>query len=419
VSTTASAAHVVVVGGGVIGLSCAFSLRQAGAEVTVLDRGVCGQATSLGNGGWITPSLSAPLAAPGVIRQALRWMLDPKSPLLVRPRLDRAFLAWLLRFARNTTPARYEAGARAVLALNEPTLRLFDAFRDAGVDFEMHESGLVFVALDDAHVAEEWELLSQLATLGYPGRLELLDSRAARVLEPALSGAVAGGVYAGEERHVQPQTLTAGLLRWLGEAGVEIRDGVSVEGMSATGDGWRLRTSTGPVDADRVVVAAGIWSRGLLEGLGARVPLEAAKGYSVTVPMRGGGPRHALMLQEAKVGVSPFDGSLRLSGTLEFAGEDLRLDPRRIAAIVEAAGRYLEGFSGNEGTPWAGLRQLLPDALPIIGRVPGAPGVFVATGHGMLGITLAPATADALTPLVLEDRMVAALEPLAVDRRYA
>jgi D-amino-acid dehydrogenase len=409
---------VVVVGGGAIGLSCAFSLRRAGADVTVLDRGEPGQATSLGNGGWITPSLSGPLPAPGVIRQALRWMLNPASPFLVRPRLDPAFMAWCLRFARNATAARYEAGAKAVLALNEPTLRLFDALRDAGVEFEMHETGLTFVGLDDEHVGEEWRVMSQLVDFGYTGKIELLDSRAVRAFEPSLTSAVAGAVHAVEERHVQPQTLTAGLARWLDEAGVAIRDNVDVVGLEPNGAGWRVRTSTGPIEADRVVVAAGIWSRALLEKLGTRIPLEAAKGYSVTTPTQTG-PRHALMLLEAKVGVSPFEGSVRLAGTLELAGEDLSLNPRRVAAIGEAAGRYLDGIPTTGGTTWAGLRQLAPDGLPVIGRVPSAPGVFVATGHGMLGITLAPATAHALTPLVLEDRLVDALAPLAVDRRYA
>jgi D-amino-acid dehydrogenase len=276
------------------------------------------------------------------------------------------------------------------------------------------------VALDDAHVAEEWELLQQLASLGYAGRLDLLDGRAVRELEPALNGAVAGGVHAVEERHVQPGTLTAGLAAWLRANGGAVRDNVSVDGLTRNGSGWTVQTSAGPIDADRVVIAAGIWSAALLAMVGARIPLEAAKGYSVTMRTNGGAvPTHALMLQESKVGVSPFDGSLRLAGTLELAGEDLSLNRRRIDALVEAAGRYLDDFRPSAGgVEWAGLRQLLPDGLPVIGRVPGADGVTVATGHGMLGVTLAPATADALTPLVLDDRLVPELEPLRADRAF-
>lgn len=148
---------VAIVGGGVVGLCCAHALRRAGAAVTVLERDRCGGATSLGNAGWITPLLSAPLPAPGVIRQGARWMLDPSSPLLVRPRRDPAFLAWCWRFARNCTPARFEEGARALLALNDETLRLFDELREAGVEFEPHEDGLVVAALSEPDLAKEWK----------------------------------------------------------------------------------------------------------------------------------------------------------------------------------------------------------------------------------------------------------------------
>jgi D-amino-acid dehydrogenase len=408
---------VVVVGGGVVGLCCAHSLRRAGADVTILDRGECGQATSLGNGGWVTPVLSTPLPAPGVTRQALRWMLDPASPLLVRPRLDRAFLSWCWQFARHCTPGRFEAGARALLALNAPTLRLYDDLQAAGVEFEMHAAGLIVVALGDAYLEHEWEGLQELKRLGYPGPIDRLDASAVRELEPALNPKVAGGVHVHDERHVRPESLTAGLLRSLHESGATVRDGVDVTGITRDGSGWKVATSAGPIEADRVVVAAGIWSRPLLAGLGTTLPLEAAKGYSVTVPSNGLTARHALMFGEAKVAFTPFDGSVRFAGTLELAGEDLSLKPRRVGAIVKAASRYLDDFHADDAAPaWAGLRQFLPDGLPVIGRVPTADGVYVATGHGMLGVTLAPATAHALTPLVLEDRLAPELEPLRADR---
>jgi D-amino-acid dehydrogenase len=411
--------NVVVVGGGAVGLASAVSLMRAGADVTVVERDLCGGATSLGNAGWVTPMLSTPLPEPGVMRQALRWMLDPKSPLFVRPRLDPSFLAWSWRFVRNCTPSQFEQGSRALLGLNAQTLALFDDLRDAGVEFEMHEVGVMAVALSEEVLLKEWKLLRGLAELGYPGRLELLEGDDARREEPALTAAVVGGVRAADERHIRPETFTGGLRRWLEAAGAEIRERTAVRSLVRDGSGWRVETSGETLAADRVVVAAGIWSRELLRPLGTTLPLEAAKGYSITLRTNGPAPRHALMLQEAKVGVSPFEGSLRLAGTLELAGMNLRLSRRRVGAIAAAGARYLTGFrlDGSE-TSWAGLRQFLPDGLPAIGRVPTADGVFVATGHGMLGITLAPATAHALTPLVLEGRLVPELEPLQVDRRY-
>lgn len=411
--------RVAVVGGGAVGLAIAQRLSHSGAQVVVIERDVCGQAASLGNGGWVTPILSTPLAGPGVLLKSLRWMLDPKSPLLVRPRLDPSFALWCLRFARNCTSERFEEGARALLELNSTTLDAFDRLQVDGVQFEMHTEGLIVAALSDKDLEEEWKLLEQLKRLGYDGPLELLDGPAVRRLEPVLSDAVAGGVYAGTERHVRPETLTAGLVRWLRDAGVEIRERTAVERIVRSGDTWSIETSHGErIHADRVVVAAGIWTKRLLQQLGTRIPLEGAKGYSITAGANGGLPRHAIMLHEAKVGVSPFVGGFRLAGTLELAGESLTLNRRRIDAIVGAAGRYLNYRLGSAGVEWAGLRPMLPDSLPVIGRVPTADGVFVATGHGMLGITLAPTTAEALAPLVLEDDLRPELVPFRADRRY-
>lgn len=409
---------VTVVGGGVVGLACALRLRRAGAHVVVVERGRCGGATSLGNGGWVTPILSTPLPAHGVLAQGARWMLRPSSPLLVRPRLDRAFARWCAAFARNCTHERYVAGARALLALNRDTLALFDEFRTSGVSFTSVDRGMLAVALDDAHVEKEWKRVNELVSLGYPGAVERVDGAAARKLEPALGPRVAGAVFAPEQRHVRPETLNAGLVQTLVDEGVELREGTAVNAIERTGSGWRLATAAEPVSTDRVVVSAGIWSKALLDRLGCTLPLEAAKGYSLTYLTDAGAPRHALMLQEAKVGVSPFAEEVRFAGTLELAGLDLTLRPRRVQAIRDAISRYLPGFRGSAEVAWAGLRQFLPDGLPVIGRVPGADGVCVATGHGMLGVTLAPATAAALTPLVLEDRLDPVLEPLRADRSF-
>lgn len=410
---------VAVIGGGAIGLATARKLKKGGADVVVLERDLCGGATSLGNGGWITPVLSNPIPGPGVLLNSAKWMLDSSSPLLVRPRLDPAFAAWCLRFARNCGAKKFEQGTLALLGINRRTLELFDDLAEDGVDIEMHATGMLVASLSEQELHHEFEMLDDLRGLGYPGPIELLESDAARELEPTLSGQVAGAVYAPAERHVRPESLSNGLAQWLREANVEIREDTSVERVSRDGSGWSIDTgSGGKLAVDRVVVAAGIHSKHILRELGTRIPLEAAKGYSVTFAANGNSPRHAIMLQEAKVGCSPFAGGFRLAGTLELSGDDLGLNTRRIGALRAAAGRYLDYPLGKTELEWSGLRTLLPDGLPVIGRVPSADGVFVATGHAMLGITLAPSTAEALAPLVLEDRLVPELEPFRVDRKY-
>jgi D-amino-acid dehydrogenase len=408
---------VTVVGGGVIGLCTAYALSRRGADVTVVDRDRCGAAASWGNAGWVTPGLAAPVPAPGVVRQALRWMLDPESPFLIRPRLDPAFLAWGVRFWRASGAARHKAGLRATLDLARPTTELFDALQDDGVEFEMHRDGLLYLVRSREAVAGWQAMYDELAALGFDGQVELLDREAVRALEPGVADTVEAGLIARVERHVRPESLVAGLRRALIGRGVRIEESAEVTGLLGTRDGWRVMTRAGAIDADRVVVAAGVWTRELLAPLGMRLPLEGAKGYSITAPANGGAPNHPLYLTEIKVGVSPFDGAVRLAGTLELAGLNLDVDHRRVDALARHAAEYVDGLRPERGSvEWAGLRPMAADGLPVIGAVPQRPGLFVATGHHMLGITLGPATGEALAPLVLEDRLVDALKPLTPGR---
>lgn len=406
-----------MVGGGAVGLACAWYLRREGADVVVLERGRCGEGASLGNAGWITPGLSNPIPAPGVMAQALRWLAKRDSPLLLRPRLDPAFAAWCWRFMRSSRRERYLEGMRALLALNRRTLELFDGLRSDGVEFEMHEDGLLFLFLSVGAVEEEAAVLADLAREGYPGAVRGLSTQEAQALEPAVNDAVAGAIYLPAERHVRPETLCAGLATALRTAGAEVREGADVRAFERRGGEWRLRAGTEDVVADRVVVAAGAWTGRLLHPLGVRIRQEAAKGYSVTAVGRGTPPRLPLYFGEAKVGCSPFAGGVRLAGTLELAGLDLSIDRRRLAAVSRSASTYLRGWLPERPElEWAGLRPLPADSLPLIGGVPGHDGLFVATGHGMLGITLAPSTGAALAPLVLGGRPEPELVPLAVAR---
>jgi D-amino-acid dehydrogenase len=408
---------VAIVGGGVIGLSVAEALARRGAQVVVLEAGTCGAAASAGNAGWITPALSAPVPAPGTMLQALRWMPDPKSPLLVRPVARLSFLRWSLDFWRSTAAARYGAGMAALVALTDRTIADFDALAARGVAFEMHQQGMLFVARGDAVLEEELHVLREQQAVGYRGEVTLLDRAAARDREPALSDAVAGAIAAPMERHVRPETLTAGLAAHLRARGTEIREHTPVRRITRDGSGWLLDTGGGPLRAQRVVLAGGAQTGDLLRPLGVRLPLEGAKGYSITLEQPSVRLRGPLYLLESKVGVSPYRGALRLAGTLELGARDLRLDQRRLGSIERAGRDYLRDWpSGGARSAWAGFRPLLPDGLPAIGPVPGLDGLHVATGHGMLGVTLAPTTAEVLAPAVLDDKPSLALAPFSVAR---
>jgi D-amino-acid dehydrogenase len=411
-----SETRVVVVGAGVVGLACAWELQRAGAEVLVLERGAVGAGTSRGNTGWVCPSFTYPLPAPGMVREGIRQLVTGGEAFVLRPSLDPTFLRWLWTFRRSCSSERFEAGVRALLALNMRTLELFDEYQAAGVPFEMHTAGLI-VASRTRHGLQTYRtLFDKLRQLGHDGgSVEELDGDAVASMEPALDPArVVRALYAAVDRFVRPEELTAGLASSLRASGTEVREGCELLELGRRNGAVELRTATGIERADRVVVAAGLPTVSLLRRHGVRLPMVGARGFSVTVAGRGTRPRHALYLAEAKLGVSPYRDSVRIAGVFELGASSLDVPPRAGERLIAAAGGYLGGWRPDPEeavSAWAGLRPATADGLPLIGPLPGLDGVFLATGHGMLGVTLAPATAALLAPLVLEGRADPALGP--------
>lgn len=386
--------------------------------MTLVERGRCGGATSLRNAGQIVPSLCVPLAAPGVMKQALGWMLKPTSPLRIHPRLDPGFLLWLLRFATNSSEARYREALKSALTFSSNAHRLFDELRADGVEFEMHEKGIIFAGLSEETLREDIDMYRELEAAGYDGEYEVFRREEVRRLEPALSDAVVGGLHIKTERHVRPESLMQGLVEYLEAKEVEILEGYEVYGLSPENRrGWRVFTSEGELVADRVLMSAGVWSKRLLSELGVRIHLEAGKGYSVTATGQGIPPSHPLKLAEAQVVVTPYGDGVRVLGVFDLSGIDLSLKPGHIEAVIRAASPYLRDWKpGKPRLEWSGLRPATPDSLPLIGPLPGLSNLYLATGHGILGVTHAPATAKLIAPAILEDRTVPELEPFRIDR---
>jgi D-amino-acid dehydrogenase len=359
-----------------------------------------------------------------MVREGLRQLVTGGEAFVLRPSLDPAFVRWLWGFRRSCSSDRFDAGVRALLALNRRTLDLFDAYREAGVRFEMHTAGLVVAARTPHGLDLYRRTFRRLRELGYDGaELDELDGAPLAALEPALEpGSIVAGLHARVDRFVRPEELTAGLAEHLRADGVEIREGCELRALERRRGQWELTTGGGdsPLTAQRVVIAAGLPTAPLLRRLGVRVPLMGARGYSVTVAGRGTPPRHALYLAEAKLGLSPFAGGVRVAGVFELGARDADPKPGVGERLLAAARPYLGGWQPQPDGPveaWAGLRPATPDGLPLIGALPGLDGIYLATGHGMLGVTLAPATADLLAPLVLEGRVAPELAPFDPARR--
>lgn len=391
--------RTVVVGGGVIGLACAYELARLGEAVVVVDKGRSGMACSEGNAGWIVPSVSDPLPAPGLVLTSLRWMLSRDSPLYIAPRAAPGLARFLWRFWRHCNARDFTAGFHAVATLNRLTLTLFDRLAADGLPIELHRDGLLYVFRQRELLDKALGLFDVLSQYGYE-RPKVIPGDGLRELEPALSRDVTAGYFLRQEYHVRPETLSRAYVARIRELGGEVREGVAVIG--AAHDNGRLtgvETEGETIPADRVLLAAGAWTGQVARRFGLRLPVEAGKGYSLTVDAPPAF-RRPLYLGDVKVGSTPFDGAYRFAGTMELSGVNDRFDRRRLAAIRRAIGRYFrEPIAEGAAAEWMGMRPLTPDGLPMLGQA-GPGNLFVATGHAMLGITLAPATGVAMSRLM-------------------
>jgi D-amino-acid dehydrogenase len=273
------------------------------------------------------------------------------------------------------------------------------------VEFERHDQPLLYPAFDRAELEHLWALAADLHEASALYALRRLSADEVLELEPALDASVVGGVIAEGERRVRPERFTAALQRALESRGAQVRQGEPVTALARERGGWLVRTQADAVRAGEVVLAAGVDTAELLAGLGIRLPVVAAKGYSRTYVRDPSGPRRPVYLEGPKVAVSVFDENVRVSGTLELGARGLALSKRRLTAIAQAAQRAMPLWTmPAQPRDWAGMRSLSPDGLPVIGALPGHPGLHVATAHATLGITLAPATGELLSALLLDGR---------------
>jgi D-amino-acid dehydrogenase len=408
---------VHVIGGGVIGVCAAYSLAEAGQEVVLVEKGDLAAGCSYGNAGLVTPSHSIPLAAPGALRSGLKWLLDPESPFYVRPRPDPALIAWLARFILASRQQPMLAGLAVLSRLSLASRALFDELTTReGLEFGFQGRGLLLVfhsrpgleaGREEAHLLQGYGLASQV-----------LDGEALRAMEPSLRPDMVGGVYFPNDAHLDPAAFVRGLGGWLAGRGVRILTGVEVVGFETSGGRvQRVQTTRGDLEAEQIILAAGSWSPGLARALKLRLPIQPAKGYTLTVRRPALGPAYPLILGEARMAVTPLGERLRFGGTLELAGFDESINRRRVAALERGLRRYLVGMEGLEVIElWRGLRPCTPDGLPILGRAPGLGNLIIAAGHAMLGMSLGPVTGKLAAQLIGGQTPDFDLSPLSPSR---
>lgn len=412
--------RIVVVGGGVVGLSVAHECATQGHRVVVLERsGPEREGCSLANAGMLVPSHFVPLASPGVIAQGLRWMWDEESPFHVKPRASAELLDWAWKLSCAATPGRVQRAGPVLRDLHLASRAIFEDWSarwDKG--FALERKGLFMLCRTDEGLQHETQLAALAKSLDMPAEVLTAADIAAR--EPDMRMAIAGGVYYPLDAHLTPQRLMDALRRETQRLGVELRHGTEVRGWRTTKARIEaVQTGAGEIGGDEFVLCGGIWSTGLARQLDLRLPMQAGKGYSLTLEAPPALPRAAAILTEARVAVTPMGGSLRVGGTMEIAGIDETINPARIRGIVKSACQYYPGFHPSHfasATVRTGLRPCSPDGMPYIGRFARFSNLSAATGHAMMGVSLSPITGRLIAELLSGANTSCAIETLSPDR---
>ncbi|GAA5117878.1 NAD(P)/FAD-dependent oxidoreductase [Pseudonocardia adelaidensis] len=398
--------RVVVAGAGMVGLATAWFLQEHGAEVTVLDRSDVGAGASWGNAGYLAPAMAVPLPEPALLREGLRGLLDPDSPLHLSPRLRPATVAFLLRFAARSTPRAWRRGLAALTPLDRGALAAFDELAAGGVAASTHDAPVLIGFSqqgDDAGVRHE---LDAVRAAGQDVRLTALAD-----VGPPFSDRIRAVLRLEGQRHVDPGRFLAALAGSVRARGGRIVAGARVRAVRFGPGGLQVETWAHPPEsADAVVLAVGAWLPELARTAGVRLPVQAGRGYSFSAGLDRPLPQ-PVYLPAARVALTPLADRVRVAGTMEIADRDAPFDGRRVAAVVRSVAPYLRGVDlADVRDPWVGPRPLTPDGLPLIGPT-RMPGVHVAGGHGMWGVTLGPVTGKLLARAVMTAEPVPELAP--------
>lgn len=387
--------RIGIIGGGIIGLSSAYYLSNAGFKVSIIDMGDLKDGCSFGNAGMIVPSHIIPLAAPGMMTKGIRWMFNATSPFYVKPRFSRDLVKWGYQFYKHTTKKHVALAIPALKSISVFSKAIYQEWkREFPFDFGYQEKGLLMLYQKPETEKEEIEIVHMANGAGIEAHVLTLSE--VQTLEPDVRVTAKGGVYYPGDAQVIPRHLVEGLILSLKKNGVAFHVNTGVDGFVIERNSIRLlRTKQGDFEVDEVVIASGSWSGLICSKLGISLPMQAGKGYSFTIANVGKNTRIPSIFLEARVAVTPMGSSLRFGGTMEITGVDHSVNMNRVKGIVDSIPRFYPdmkvGIPGKENV-WHGLRPCSPDGLPYIGRSERFKNVIIATGHSMMGMSLGPGT---------------------------
>lgn len=398
---------VVILGSGVVGLTSAWYLSQAGCQVTVIDRQPrAAEETSFANAGQISYGYSSPWAAPGVPLKAMKWLLEEHAPLKIKPSLSPELLRWASQMLKNCQLDRYRINKARMLAIAN---RSRECLAQLNQQYDLNYQGRTQGTLQIFRNHKQLEAVEKdIALLEESGtRYQLLDAKECLLQEPGLAniqGTLTGGLYLPDDETGDCYLFCQQLQAMAENAGVEFLFNTEIQRLNVQGNQvTSVATSQGEIEADKFVVAMGSYSKKLLEQIGIDIPLYPVKGYSLTLPVinRDFAPQSTIMDETYKVAVTRFENRIRVAGTAELAGFDPALPDKRLATLNHVvANLFPQGTDLTQAEYWTGFRPMTPDGTPIIGETK-IENLFTNTGHGTLGWTMACGSADILTEVII------------------
>ena len=394
-------AHVV--GGGVIGIACAHYLTRAGYQVTVMDRASIGGACSHANCGYVCPSHILPLTVPSAIPMALKSLLKPRSPFKVKFSLSPNYVSWMLQFAKRCRErVALAAGHHLKAILDASLVEYKNLIADQQIDCEWRESGLLHVfqnqnALDAFARENDW------VQSEYQCGAKRIAANELPGLDTTLRSDLAGGFLHEHDASLRPDLLNQSWRSKLESEGVRFLENCDLQNIvrDASGKVKYLNTSQGQQIADVFVFALGAWSERFGRELGFKLPIQPGKGYSVTLEKPDVSPTLPMLFPEKKIGISPFANGFRIGSMMEFVGFDQAIPEYRIQQLKDSVKPFFNfQLNDTEQERWHGYRPMTYDTLPVIGQARGVENGFAATGHSMLGVSMAPATGRLIAEMV-------------------
>lgn len=395
--------RVCIVGGGVIGLCCAYYLQKDGFDITVIDKGNITNGTSFGNAGYISPSHFIPLASPGIVAKGLRWMLSSASPFYIKPRLDWNLLRWGVAFWRKANASTVKRNAPHLNAILQLSRQLTSSLKDdIGNKFRMEEKGCLMLYKTAVTEKYELQLAKEANSFGIDSRI--LSATEIQKMEPDVEVKVRGGVLYPIDCHLHPGDFMQTLKDHLSAKGVKFRLNANVRSFETRGKRiLAVLTTEEKLEHDEYILAGGSWLPILTKHLGINILLQAGKGYSLTYPGIKKNLHYPAILVDDRVAMTPMGKDLRIGGTMEISGFNTDILLKRVESIFNAAKNYYPGLEvdfPDKQNIWSGLRPLTPDGLPYIGRHRKYENLTVAGGHAMLGLSLAAGTGNLVGEII-------------------